>query len=278
MPYCSHDRCRRWRPQLLVRLAGIGLRLNDEWFCSAECVARVATRRLLDVQNPAPLTVSSATRIGALLIHQGAITREQLQDALDGQRESGLRLGAEVCRRGFADTATVVRALAAQSGVSCLTAIDASCVRSAPAGLSRDEVRTLGVIPIRMTSHDAVMVACAAPLPRTALAAFAKLTGYTPLPFVVSDDDLAALVTAYGTDLDAARRITLTHVSSFRHAADRIVEAVMHDDSVRIAEAHVDPWTIVRLAGRDGVNAMLVTPSASERDQESEWLAESTRH
>jgi hypothetical protein len=125
-------------------------------------------------------------RIGALLRHQGAITQVQLDAALASQRRSGLRLGAELQRLGFVSSATLVRALAAQAGVSYLTSVDPARVRRAPGGLTADMVRALGLLPFEAQDRR-LHVICTAPLPRPALRALARLTGWTAEPYLVDD-------------------------------------------------------------------------------------------
>src|SRR5215831_4607407 len=119
MPRCADASCVRWRPSLGV---WGGVRLNGVWYCSRSCAAAAVRRGL---ESP-PVVAESAgalppLRIGALLRHQNAITATQLDEALAAQRKSGLRLGAQLQALGFVSSATLVRALAAQAGVSYLT-------------------------------------------------------------------------------------------------------------------------------------------------------------
>src|SRR5688500_3650533 len=168
MPRCADASCVRWRPAFGV---WGGVRLNGTWFCSRSCAATAVRRGL---ESPPSVGESAGAlpplRLGALLRHQGAITQAQLETAVASQRQSGLRLGAELQRLGFASSAAVVRALAAQAGVSYLTSVDAKRVSRAPGGLTADMVRALGLLPFE--AHDRRLhVICTAPLPRPALRA-----------------------------------------------------------------------------------------------------------
>src|SRR5262245_39859509 len=123
MPRCAREECRRWRPDAVVRYAGVGLRVDEEWFCSSACVALVAAgRRRVAKPRPSGPIPLPAPRLGTLLVHQGAITPAQLDAALAAQKLSGRKLGAELVRLGITDQVAVLRALAAQAGVSYLTA------------------------------------------------------------------------------------------------------------------------------------------------------------
>src|SRR5262249_32314849 len=140
--------CNRWRPDALIRYAKHGFHVDGQWFCTSTCVAADAVRRfqrrppLRSVIPPVP-----PLRLGVLLLHPGAITPAQLREALNAQRESGLRLGAELQQLGLTGHEAILKALAAQAGISYLTVVDAERVRSAPGGLCRDEVRALGLVP-----------------------------------------------------------------------------------------------------------------------------------
>ena len=169
-------------------------------------------------------------RLGALLRYQGAITQAQLDAGLAAQQRSGLRLGAELQRLGFVSSATLVRALAAQAGVSFLTAVDLTRVGRAPGGLSADMVRALGLLPFEAQDRR-LQVICTAPVPRPALRAMARLTGWTAEPFLVDDEVWERALEHYAPALDE------------RHQAE-----VVHD--VAAASAHV---VAAAAAGRDAV-------------------------
>ncbi|MEY2785968.1 MAG: hypothetical protein RL277_2180, partial [Planctomycetota bacterium] len=52
--------------------------------------------------------------LGELLVESGALSEAQLREALAYQRNGGLQLGEAIQRLGFADEATVARAVAKQ--------------------------------------------------------------------------------------------------------------------------------------------------------------------
>lgn len=280
MPLCAKEDCGRWRPATMVRVARLGLRVDGKWFCSPDCVASEAADRLRAAgARSAAARGQTPLRMASLMVHMGAITPAQLKTALASQKSSGLRIGAELRRLGFADTATVLRALAAQAGISYLGAADPACVRLAPGGLCAEEVRALGVVPIRIADEEQVIaVACAAPVPWAALTALGELTGYRPVPYLVSDEDFDALASAYGADLPATRPAVRAHwVDGVHDAARRIAEAAA-GGAITVSEAHVEPLTWVRVAGSHGIDAMLVCSDGPARKEAPAWLADSTPH
>lgn len=281
MPHCTREECRRWRPDTLVRFANLGLRVDGEWFCSAACVAAAAVRRLRQ-QKAGRFSAPDVPplRLGSLLVHQGVITYGKLQEALISQRISGLRLGAELRRLGYADRDAVLRALASQAGTSYANAIDPAAVRLAPGDLCAEEVRALGVVPIRVSEGQRVLlVACVAPVPWAALGALGALTGQRPVPYLVSDEEYESLMAAYvsGAASKAASGVTVTTVSSMHDAARRIAAAAMDSGSITVNEAHINPLTWIRVSKRDGIDAMLVAGGDAAWEDE-EWLAATTRH
>ena len=281
MPQCTHTECRRWRPQILVRYAKLGLRVDGLWFCSTTCVTEATSTRLSQV--PAQRYASPRLpplRLGTLLIHAGAITPTQLNEALRSQVSSGLKIGAELQRLGHTAAADVLRALATQAGTSYISGIDPRSVRPAPGGLSAQEVQALGIVPFRLVEDDRlVMVACTAPVPRAALGALHQLAGYRPVPYLVSDEEFDALASAYGTDGTAAQpQVRMAWVDSVHDAARRIAATAAREGDVTVSGARLDPLMWVRVTGKHGVDAMLVTAGDTPSEGTEPWLADTTRH
>jgi hypothetical protein len=276
MAQCAHDECRRWRPDLLVRYARIGLRVDGAWFCSPACVEFAARRRLRSRHPTAGTTVPPvpALRLGVLLLHQGAITSTQLARALAAQPLTGRRLGAQLQDMKLADAEIVLRGLSAQAGVSYLTAVDPACVRSAPGGLSTDEVRALGVVPIQVDEANRLLiVACPAPVPRAALSALRQLTGWTPEPLLVTDADWQLLTRAYGSAaVTRHRRVEFDRVRDVDAAAARIAAAAS-EGAITVTQAHDEKATWVRVEGNGLVSTLLMP-----RKEDEECLAVTTSH
>src|SRR5262245_7454587 len=147
MPRCADAVCRRWRPERLAPRWATGLRFNERWYCSRECVEHAAKARL-DAPTPsASVPALPPLRLGVLLRHLGAITEQQLTTALAAQRGSGRKLGEELQRLAMVSSEAILRALAAQGGVSYLASFDLSLVGEGPAWLPADTVRALGLVP-----------------------------------------------------------------------------------------------------------------------------------
>jgi hypothetical protein len=265
-----------------VRYARLGVRVDGTWFCSAACVAVATESRLRTVEpasDAAPLT--RPIRTGSLLVHAGVITTAQLKEALSTQVSSGLRIGAELRRLGYADAEAVLSALATQVGISYLRSVDPSSVRLAPGGLCADEVRALGIVPIRTETKNGtpvMVVACTAPFPHAAIAALQALTGFKAIAYLVSDENLEELVAAYAADVPTDNgRIRVRWVDGMHDAARRISDMASSARDITVKQAHVDSLTWIRVAGKHGIDAMFVTPHEG-RGEVSPWLVGTTPH
>ncbi len=269
MAQCSRNVCRRWRPDLAVSLAGLGLLVDGAWFCSRACVEAEAAAKLEQVRTRQRTSRPVPRRLGTVLMQRRTVTAQQLGHALEAQRSTGLRLGAQLQRMGFASRDDVLLALSAQHGVSYLASIDLGTVRTAPGRLTADEVRALGVIPFRETP-EALMVACAAPLPQAALDALGVLSGRTIQPFLVADDDFERLNESY---CDASTR--RPQAPAFDSALEDAGLVAVSDAATPTASR--DPFTWVRIAA-DGHISTLLLPASQQQKEHDSWLAATTPH
>jgi hypothetical protein len=249
MPRCARRECDRWRPGLLARLAGLGLYLDKAWYCSPRCLESAARERLARVPGIVSSTATAVRppSLGCLLTRQNTLSKAVVERALADQEETGLRLGAQLVRLGAVSAHDVLRALAAQGGVSFLTTIDSSRLVPAPGNLSASVIRLLGLIPFETDADRGVLkVACTAPVPRVAIGALRELTGWVVEPYLVSDEQWPALVAAYG----AAPRVeppACTTVADVGAVAERVVRSARTPGGVQMTEARCNGCLWIRL-------------------------------
>ena len=107
-------------------------------------------------------------RLGEVLVEHGAITPEQLDDALEAHREAQrerrrVRLGTLVVELGYASERQVAAALAGALGLEVVdlttVALDAEVARMLPRGVAERHL----VMPIRRQDNGQIVVACADP-------------------------------------------------------------------------------------------------------------------
>ncbi len=277
MARCASESCARWRPDVLAGVSGI--HIDTRWFCSHACVERMVQKLLADAVPADQPIVASAPhlRLGVLLRHHGALSADQLHDALEQQRKSGLRLGAQARAMFGIEPAMVLKALAAQAGTRYLTAIDSATVQDGPGGLPHEAMAALGLIPFSKPDREGrVRVASMAPVRWDAVNALSTLTGWMPEPYLVEDEVWAALFTNYGTaQAPATEPSRVVIVKSELEAATRIATLAASTRRARLAEAHWDPYIWVRVHGEAKVNDVLF---ARPTTQELSWQAASTSH
>ena len=263
MPKCAEVSCGRWRPERLAPRWASGIRLNGHWYCSRECV-HTAARAGLDVQAmPAALTAMRPLRLGVLLRHLHAVSETDLDTALESQRTSGLRIGAELLRAGRVRPDLLLRALAAQSNVSYLTSFDIARVTQGPSWLAVDTVHALGLVPFALDQAARVVrVVCLAPVPRAAVRAMHKLTGWTPEVYLVHDDVWERALAAYRPASGAEAPGVVT-VGGIDAAASFVADTASADRSVTMSHAQWDRFTWIRVEGPRQVSHLLV-PGAME--------------
>ena len=118
-PRCGWPRCaRRARWQGIVRRLQ-GVRFEGAWFCGTECFqAQLEARMETILSRPGTPAQMRHHRVplGLLLLSRGLLNKERLDEALQRQRETGLRLGH--CLREFnaVSEEQVTAAIAAQWG------------------------------------------------------------------------------------------------------------------------------------------------------------------
>lgn len=253
MPQCASDRCaapaRWWR----VR-SPRGATLDGAWLCSQACVEEVVRTRLRG-SPPAPQVLPRlpGIRLGALLRHQRAVPAERIAEALEAQASSRLRLGEQLRAMGLLEPQALLRALADQAGVSYLPAVDVARVQDAPGGFSRDAIQALRIVPISRPEDGRIRVAFPAPVPRTELSVFRQQTGWTPEPFLVSDDDWLLLLEHYGRTATppAADDLSMgfARERDLDEGARRLAQVAVATGEVRMREARWGPYVWVRLQG-----------------------------
>lgn len=273
MPRCADPGCGRWRPERLAPRWATGLRFNERWYCSRTCVEH-AVRARLDAPTPAAAVPPlPPLRLGVLLRHLGVLTEEQLTSALAAQKRSGRKLGDELLAQAVVPGEAVLRALAAQANVSYLASFDVTRVAQGPAWLPVETVRALGLVPFETDEAEKrVKVICAAPVPKAALRALAKLTGWLPEPYLVDDRVFEEALRNYRSTDGDETAVGATRVTDVASAVARVAEAALVDRAVTMRHASYDRYTWVRVEGAQHWSDVWIT------GQEEPCLAQHTAH
>ena len=264
MPRCAEATCGRWRPERLTPRWAVGLRMNGQWYCSRPCL-EIAARTGLDapeVEAGAAGTSVRTRHLGVLLRQLNAVTDAALAAALESQRTSDRRLGAELVHLGHVRHDQLLRALAAQAGVSYLPTFDVFRIVRTPPWLPPGTVRALQLVPFhRDLTARSVHVLCAAPVPRHAVLALQKLTGLVPEVYLVGDDVWNRAVEVYCAAAEDVTEVEVITSGGIGAAAALVAETASSDRVVTMRHAHWDRFTWVRVEGPSQAANVLVPDS-----------------
>ncbi|MEJ5944655.1 ATPase, T2SS/T4P/T4SS family [Pseudokineococcus basanitobsidens] len=144
-------------------------------------------------------------RLGDILVADGVVTAEQLDDALAAQQSTQQRLGQALVSTGALTEAQLVATLAAQVGLEFVDLgehpVDPSAVARVPAALCRRS----SLLPLRVDEQRRLVVAMADPGDVVAVDDIRSITGLEVVPVVATRDDVRAAVERYcraDADLD----------------------------------------------------------------------------
>ncbi len=279
MPQCAHSGCDR-TPRWWQRRSGAGATLDEVWYCSRSCIEAVLLERLTGVRMTTHVVPRlPGVRLGALLRLHKACPPEQIAAALEAQAQSRMRLGEQLRLMGAVEPHALLRALADQAGVSYLASVDPTTVHDAPGGLSVDAIQALRIVPISAPVAGRIRVAFPAPVPRAALTAFRQQTGWTPEPYLVSDDAWLALLEHYGTSAPgrpAASDLSLAFAREHDavEAVRRLAEVVVASREATMRDVRWGQYVWVRLQGGGaGFDLLLDHAGAPTPQEEDTWRA-----
>lgn len=283
MPHCASERCTsppRWWRMRSTR----GATLDGAWLCSQACVEDIVHTRLRgSPATPVVLPRIPRIRLGALLRHQRIVPAEQIARALEAQTTTRMRLGEQLRAMGILEPHVLLRALADQAGVSYLPTVDVGLVADAPGGLSRDAIQALRVVPIGKPEEGRIRVAFPAPVPRTELSIFRQQTGWSPEPYLVSDDDWLLLLEHYGR-IAKPRAVDDLSMGFARErdlaeGARRLAQVAVATGEVRMREARWGKYAWVRLQGEGAVFDLLLDHGPVHDQQGAEsWPVATMSH
>lgn len=116
---CANESCGMTSLLRAVSRRRLGIHVGSNWYCSSQCfeeAARAEFARILFSSAPVVRHFRPRMPLGLVLLSRGEITSEQLNLALDMQKDSKMKLGAVLVQLGFVTERQVTSALAAQWG------------------------------------------------------------------------------------------------------------------------------------------------------------------
>ena len=193
---------------------------------------------------------AGSERIGDLLLKEGLISREQLQKALDEQRQNGTRVGYNLVKLGFIQENELTRCLARQFKMPAVDLskfeVDAKIVKLVPADLATKHL----VLPLKRDGRT-LTVAMADPSNLGVIEDLKFITRYDIFPVIVGEFTLQNVIAKLYESSDAQMSALLSEIEGLESEAEVEVVAEEKEESSALAGA-VDDAPVVKL-----INALL---------------------
>ena len=192
---------------------------------------------------------ASPERLGDLLVREGLITREQLDKALQEQRQNGTRVGYNLVKLGFIKETELTKMLARQYRMPAVDLskfeVDPKIAKLVPADMATKNL----VLPLKRDGRT-LTVAMADPTNLAIIDDLKFITRYDIFPVIAGEFTLRNVIEKYYESSDVAMQALLKDI-----AEDSDVEVVEeHEDDMSAAAlaAAVDDAPVVKL-----INAIL---------------------
>ena len=191
---------------------------------------------------------SDARHLGTMLLEEGLLTREQLDQAVLLQTESGLPLGRVLVDEGLIEEAALVQVLARQIGLEYVDLSDVQIDPAAAALVPDYLADRYSAVPIGFDDEGKLMVAMADPANVLAIDDIRSVSGYEVVPKVATRSGVA----------DAIRRLS-SFGSDVADLADLAVGDSDEVGDIEGIEAAVEEAPVVKLMNT------LITRGINER-------------
>jgi len=181
-------------------------------------------------------------KLGEMLVDAGTITLDQLQEALEGQRETGARLGETVVELQFCSEDDVQDVLADQLGIEKIDLYEERVDKEVARLISADMIQRHQAMPVRQEGNN-IIVAMVDPLNLLAIDDIRLSTGLDVVQRITSPHALKfAYDQLFGVTAEAEK-----HMEEFRQ--EQLKKGYVIDDSLadKSTLAEIEQAPIVKL-------------------------------
>ncbi|HEX7020374.1 MAG TPA: ATPase, T2SS/T4P/T4SS family [Gemmatimonadaceae bacterium] len=196
---------------------------------------------------------AAAERIGDLLVREGMITREQLEKALQEQKQNGTRVGYNLVKLGFINEIELTKMLAKQYKMPAVDLsrfeVDPKIAKMIPSDLAQKNL----VIPLKRDGRT-LTVAMADPTNLGVLDDLKFITRYDIFPVLAGEYTLRTLIDKlYGSLEDQQMESLMKVVDEIGDGGDiEVVEEQEEEVSAAALQAQMEDAPVVKL-----INAIL---------------------
>ena len=199
-----------------------------------------------------PVTTNSSERIGDLLVREGLITKDQLDKALQEQRQNGTRVGYNLVKLGFVQEIELTKTLARQYKMPAVDLskfeVDPKIVKLIPADLA---VKNL-VLPLKRDGRT-LTVAMADPTNFAVIDDLKFITRYDIFPVIAGEFTLRNTLEKIYESADVQISALLGEIEGLEDEDLEVLETAKEDEANASAlSAQMDEAPVVKL-----INALL---------------------
>jgi type IV pilus assembly protein PilB len=194
---------------------------------------------------------AGSERIGDLLVKEGIISRQQLQQALDEQKNSGTRVGYNLVKLGFVQENELTRTLARQFKMPAVDLskfeVDPKIIKLVPADVA---VKNL-VLPLKRDGRT-LTVAMADPGNVGVIEDLKFITRYDIFPVIAGEFTLKNVIEKHYESNEQQMSALLSEIENLEDGEVEVVEEKEEEMSATALAAAVDDAPVVKL-----INAIL---------------------
>ena len=236
---------------------------NSTFFLTPLCarrqpsIPRLSTSLLRASRTPGPprraAAAAASERIGDLLFREGLITAEQLDKALQEQKQNGTRVGYNLVKLGFIQEIELTKMLAKQYKMPAVDLsrfeVDPKIAKMIPADLAQKNL----VIPLKRDGRT-LTVAMADPTNLGVLEDLKFITRYDIFPVIAGEYTLRALIEKmYGASEEQQMASLMDTINELDAEGDvEVVEETEEEVSAAALAAQMEDAPVVKL-----INAIL---------------------
>lgn len=164
-------------------------------------------------QRPQPPADGPRPRIGELLVQEGVITKEQIEEALGLQEKGGGKIIENLIALGYLDPRTFANFLSRQPGMASINLLNYSIPQDIIKLIPAEFALRHEVLPLDKLGRD-LTVGMACPLDKATLDKLQQITGLRVKPFLVSMNDIRVALSNYYQPERPQEEFKLTEVQA----------------------------------------------------------------
>jgi hypothetical protein len=168
----------------------VGVFLDRSWYCSISCLEPTLTSAITRSLRQIPPDPGSLRRprIGTILLDQGLVNQEQLNQALQCQRDYGGTIGEWLVKLNFVSSRNLTIALSQQLGLPWIDSINNEPSEEALKSVPRRICQNLKIFPIEYNQRTiSLVVAVGGPLDVAGMLMLRRMLDCR-IHFLVGDD------------------------------------------------------------------------------------------